>query len=149
MGCKVYISGYDEKYSRSDNMKEWEGQESVIHTHLQTRIEERIKELKSLVQDDDIVVSIASEDDPRSFLNNYTFTRRPAITVYDNGNFRAQWRNDKGEFIGIQFCGNNQVQYVFFARHGDQDLIRTCGRSNLSDVEKQIEELNLKSLTNV
>ncbi len=107
----------------------------------------RIQELKADARTEGHAVSAASEEDLLAFLDGYVFTRRPFITLLDNGNLRALWKNDTGEQIGIQFRGGKQVQYVFFARREGQDsMARVSGRDSLADIGRQIEALNLGRL---
>ena len=107
----------------------------------------RIQELKTDARAEDHRVSDDSEKDLLAFLGDYVFTRRPFITLLDNGNLRALWKNDAGEQIGIQFRGEKQVQYVFFAHREGQDFMaRVSGRDSLLDIGRQIEALNLGRL---
>lgn len=107
----------------------------------------RIQKLKSDARIEGHSVSSASEDDLVAFLNDHAFTRRPFITLLDNGNLRALWRSDAGEQIGIQFRGGKEVQYVFFARReGQAVMAQAFGRDRLSDIDRQIDALNLGRL---
>ena len=107
----------------------------------------RIQELKADAQIEGYTVSESSERDLLRFLDEYVFTQRPFITVLDNGNLRALWKNEKGENLGIQFLGKDQVQYVFFAYRADQDFIaRVSGRDSLTYIGRHIEALGLERL---
>jgi hypothetical protein len=124
-------------------------QEDTAHRHLKAAraAKARILELKTDARAESHAVSAASEENLLAFLDGYVFTRRPFITLLDNGNLRALWKNDAGEQIGIQFRGGKQVQYVFFARReGQEFMARVSGRDSLTDIERQIEALNLERL---
>lgn len=124
-------------------------QEDAAQKHLKAArgAKARIQELKADARAEGHAVSAASESDLLAFLDDYVFTRRPFITLLDNGNLRALWKNDDGEQIGIQFRGNKQVQYVFFAwRDGKDFMARVSGRDRLADIGRQIEALNLGRL---
>lgn len=124
-------------------------QEDTAQKHLKAAraAKARIQELKTDARAEGHPVSTASEEDLLAFLDGYVFTRRPFITLLDNCNLRALWKNDAGEQIGIQFRGGKQVQYVFFARREGQDFMaRVSGRDSLSDIGRQIEALDLVRL---
>jgi len=105
----------------------------------------RIQELKADVRG--YLVSESSARDLLYFLNGCVFTSRPFITVLDNGNLRALWKNEKGEQLGIQFLGKDQVQYVFFAYRAEQDLMaRVSGRDSLAYIGRHIEALGLERM---
>lgn len=107
----------------------------------------RIDELKTDAQAEQQAVSLESEQDLLAFLDHCVFTRRPFITLLDNGNLRVLWKNKAGEQIGIQFRGGKQVQYVFFARRdGSEFMARVSGRDSLMCIRLQIEALNLLRL---
>jgi len=107
----------------------------------------RIMELKDDARAEGYGVSAASENDLLAFLNGRVFTRRPFITLLDNGNLRALWKNAEGEQIGLQFRGGKQVQYVLFARRKDEGFMaRASGRDSLAGIERQIEAHNLGRL---
>lgn len=124
-------------------------QEDAAQRHLKAAraATARIRELKADARAEGHTVSAASEEDLQAFLDGYVFTRRPFITLLDNGNLRALWKNAAGEQIGIQFRGGKQVQYVFFARRDGGDFMaRVSGRDSLADIGRQIEALNLGRL---
>jgi len=124
-------------------------QEDAAQRHLKAAraATARIRELKADARAEEHIVSAASEEDLLAFLDGYVFTRRPFITLLDNGNLRALWKNAAGEQIGIQFRGGKQVQYVFFARReGGNFMARVSGSDSLADIGRQIEALNLGRL---
>ncbi len=113
---------------------------AVSHTsRMSKEIESRIEDLKALAGDEGIEASDDSERDLRSFLHSLDFTRRPYLVLLDNGNFRAVWKNDDREQIGLQFQGRGQVQFVLFAlRLPDRFMARATGRDTLECVRRQI-----------
>jgi hypothetical protein len=107
----------------------------------------RIDDLKSEAQAEGYAVSAASEKDLFTFLDTKVFTRRPLVTLLDNGNLRVLWRNAEGEQIGLQFRGNKQVQYVLFARRQTGNFIaRSSGRDTLANIGRQIDVNDLARL---
>ncbi|CAN0119650.1 unnamed protein product [Phaeothamnion confervicola] len=60
------------------------------------------------------------------FLGGLKLAHRPAIFLLDNGNFRALWRDENNkQQVGLQFLGNETVQYVIFVREGQTDKLKT------------------------
>ena len=59
-------------------------------------------------------VSRASLKDLLTFLDGTTFSRRPAVFLLDNGNFRVVWKNADNEQAAFQFRGESTVHCVFF-----------------------------------
>lgn len=107
----------------------------------------RLSELKVDARAEGYTVSPKSEKDLLEFLNSRIFTRRPFITLLDNGNLRALWKNAEGEQIGLQFLGAHKVQYVLFAKRiRGEFMARASGRDTLSDIDRQIEAHNLGRL---
>jgi hypothetical protein len=108
---------------------------------------QRIKALKIEAQSINHVVSYASEKDKIDFLSEHPFVTRPFISLLDNGNLRALWKNEFGEQIGLQFLGNKQIQYVLFARRGENvPIARSAGRDTLANIRTQIQASNLGHL---
>jgi len=124
-------------------------QEDIARKHLEAAraVTVRIHELRTDARAEGQPISAASEADLLAFLTDCVFTRRPFITLLDNGNLRALWKNAAREQIGIQFRGGGLVQYVFFSRRGGQDFMaRVSGRDRLADIGRQIDALNLGRL---
>lgn len=124
-------------------------QEHTAQKHLKAAhaAKARVQELKTDARTEGHPVSAASEEDLLAFLDDHVFTHRPFITLLDNGNLRALWKNDADEQIGIQFRGEKQVQYVLFARREGQDyMARVSGRDNVANIGRQIDALTLGRL---
>ncbi len=77
-------------------------------------------------------VSQASLSDLHLFLTQISFSRRPAIYLLDNGNFRAVWKNAENEQAALQFRGGGIVQCVFFSKREVPQL--PLNRETLIDV---------------
>jgi hypothetical protein len=67
-------------------------------------------------------VSQGSLKDLFAFLSDTPFTRRPAVYLLDNGNFRVVWKGPDNEQAAFQFRGNNIVHCVFFFRRAASQL---------------------------
>jgi hypothetical protein len=124
-------------------------QDSVARQHLKAfnAAKARISDLKVDARAEGHQVSAASESDLWAFLNTKVFIHRPYITLLDNGNLRALWKNSEGEQIGLQFRGSKEVQYVLFARRQNGDFIaRASGRDTLANIGRQIDAHELRRL---
>jgi hypothetical protein len=65
----------------------------------------------------------------------------------DNGNLRAVWRGEDTSRLGIQFLGNQSVEYVIFKRRqGAKEVSRAAGFDTLDGFKKQIQAFDLKAL---
>jgi len=67
-------------------------------------------------------VSPASLKELLTFLDSTAFSRRPAVFLLDNGNFRAVWKNTDNEQAAFQFRGDNTVHCVFFFKRPSSQL---------------------------
>ena len=114
----------------------------------QTAAEKRLEVLKEIAAEEGFAVSPGSEKALKAFLAATSFTKRPYITLLDNGNVRVFWEDKAtGEQVGLQFLGGDQVQYVIFARRGRQGYIaRSAGRDLVTNMESQIDANGLRRL---
>jgi hypothetical protein len=107
----------------------------------------RIDALREDARDEQIQIHDASESDLHGFLLTWRGATDPFISLLDNGNFRILWDSEDGRQIGLQFLGNDSVQFVLFAkRDGVDQLSRSAGRDTVDGVVKQIRGLDLLSL---
>lgn len=137
-----------ERKSEADELADRQVEEAKKRTAAQTAAERRLQELKEAAAEEGYAVSLASEKALRAFLAAMPFTKRPYITLLDNGNVRAFWEDKAaGEQVGLQFLGGDQVQYVIFARRAGQGYIaRNAGRDLVTNMESQIETNGLRHL---
>lgn len=150
---KGTISSFSERESEpsiepSKELAQEQAQIAQKHLAAFNSARSRIDELKSAAQLEDQPVNAASEKDLLAFLNTKLFARRPYITLLDNGNLRALWKNSAGEQIGLQFRGGKTVQYVFFSRRADGPpfVARCSGRDTLANIDRLIEAHDLAQL---
>ena len=114
----------------------------AMHAKKQTR--ERLNNLRDIALEEGIEISIHSEIDLWSLLDTLEFKKRPYLFLLDNGNLRALWKNDEGEQIGIQFFGQDLIQYVLFSlRMPGRIMARTSGRDTLPNIRRQIGAFDL------
>ena len=82
----------------------------------------RIRELVADAIMSNEPLSLGSVADLVAFLGETSFTKRPAIYLLDNGNFRAVWKGADNEQAAFQFRGNNIVHCVFFFKRAASQL---------------------------
>ena len=114
-------------------------QQAVLH---------RLKTLHEVAVEEGMSIAQASEDDLRRYLlDQLKPAVRPAISLLENRNLRALWKDAAGQQIGLQFRGNAWVQYVIFARSIPERAIKTyVGREKIADVLPLIEHAGLRAL---
>ena len=107
----------------------------------------RLKYLRSEAELDGFSVNQASEKDFWLFFRSTPFLRKAGVILMDNGNLRAVWRGEDTSRLGIQFLGNQSVEYVIFKRRQDaKEVSRAAGFDTLDGFKKQIQAFDLKAL---
>ncbi len=111
--------------------------------------EKRIAELKRYGADEGVSLNAASLEDFWFFVGYKGTRQRAGLVLLDNGNLRASWRDDDGNFLGIQFAGHRQVEYVIFKHRRHSELVsRVAGIDTLDGIRKQLQAFELVSLVN-
>ena len=107
----------------------------------------RIAELREYGVEDGVTVNLASERDFWSFVKSLPATRPGSLVLMDNGNLRAVWKGDRGSHLGLQFLGDQMIQYVIFKqRPGVSKVSRVAGADTFDGIKRQIDAFELKSL---
>ena len=107
----------------------------------------RIELLRSDAEDDGFVLNESSEKDFWQYIRSAPFAQKAGLVLVDNGNLRAVWKGDDESHLGIQFLGNQWVEYVIFKRRpSTSDVARVAGRDTLDGVKRQIDAFDLTSL---
>lgn len=107
----------------------------------------RIEVLREDALDEEIQIRDASEKDLHKFLLTWVGASDPLLSLLDNGNFRILWDAEDGRQIGLQFLGDDAVQFVLFTKREGADLLsRSAGRDTMDGVVRQIRGLGLLSL---
>jgi hypothetical protein len=91
-------------------------------TQLRQDIEARIVDLVADAALAREPVAPASLKDLLTFLDSMAFSRRPAVFLLDNGNFRVVWKNVDNEQAAFQFHGDDTVHCVFFFKRMSSKL---------------------------
>ncbi len=108
---------------------------------------ERIAELISDATLDGISLNNSSQRDFWTFLRAQDFFSKGKLFLLDNGNLRAVWKSEMGDQIGLQFLGNEAIQYVLFKhRPRAEKVSRGAGRDTLDGIRDQIAALDLANL---
>ncbi len=107
----------------------------------------RMKFLQDEAAHDGCVMNHASRIDFERFVRSAPNIRRGDLTLMDNGNLRAIWRDEREAHLGLQFLGGGMVQYVIFKkRENEQSISRVTGRDSLEGLERQVDAFELRSL---
>lgn len=110
----------------------------------------RIEQLRSLGEEDGILISWASVNDFWSFVNSAPLASKAGLVLMDNGSLRAIWKREDGSRVGLQFLGSQMAEYVIFKRRpATTDVSRVAGIDTLEGIKRQIHAFDLNSLVNV
>jgi hypothetical protein len=132
--------------SEIEVVDEWERRRSLQST-ARTGVEDRLREVLIGAQLASEPFLEASLEDFRTFIYSLPLLQRPAIFLLENGNLRALWRNDHNEQVGLQFLGDELVQYViFFRRKRKPVILREAGIDLLSEIRTKISATNSEHL---
>ncbi len=111
---------------------------------VESSLRKRLSDLENIAVSDGITLSRDSEADLTNFLRTAVPKQRPSLFLLENGNFRAVWKGNAGEQVGLQFLGKGEVQFVIFAcRHDPELTIRSSGRDTLKGILRVIEAFEL------
>ena len=114
-----------------------------IHNDYQHRIEI----LNSDTEVDDFALNEASKKDFWQYIRSVPFAQKAGLVLVDNGNLRAVWKGDDESHLGIQFLGNQWVEYVIFKRRpSTRHVARVAGHDTLDGVKRLIDAFDLTSL---
>ena len=114
---------------------------NVIHTY-----RERMDLLHFYAGQDGIVVNEDSETGFWTFISSVPSFIAGDLVLLDNGNLRIVWaRNDSESHLGLQFLGNDMVQYVIFKQRPFSRIVsRVAGRDSFAGIRKQINTFGLE-----
>ncbi len=80
---------------------------------------ERIGQLEHEGLAEGIELNESSERDFWKFINTPAITRQAELVFIGEGNLRAVWEDEIGNFLGLHFLGNRRIIYVIFKKHAD------------------------------
>ena len=108
--------------------------------------QDRINFLKEEAKIEEIPFNKKSESDFWSFIKSIPFIRKSGLFLRDNGNLRVVWKDDNGNRLGLEFFGNDWMQYVIFKRRAEKEIARVVGKDNQQGIKEQIRAFDLTSL---
>lgn len=107
----------------------------------------RIKELCAYAVDDGYSLRPESERSFWEFFGGGPRLRPFELVLIDNGNLRAVWQDEQETHVGLQFLGDDIVQFVLFKRRcSSRPVSRVVGRDTVAGFESQIRAFELQSL---
>lgn len=108
---------------------------------------ERIEDLRNDAELDGFTVNEVSETDFWSFVTSIPYPRKAGLVLMDNGNLRAVWEDNNGNLVGLQFLGDQWIEYVIFKRRpAAEDVSRVAGHDTLDGIKGQVRTFDLAAL---
>ena len=105
----------------------------------------RIQDLKEIGLDDGISLNPDSKTACLKFFRANPFLKPAGLIVKENGNLRAIWEGENEVHVGLQFLGDQSLQYVIFKqRTPEAPVSRVSGRDTMDGIMHQIEAFDLK-----
>ncbi len=105
----------------------------------------RIQDLKEICLDDGISLNPDSKTACLKFFRANPFLKPAGLIVKENGNLRAIWEGENEVHVGLQFLGDQSLQYVIFKQRTPEDPVsRVSGRDTMDGIMHQIEAFDLK-----
>ena len=108
--------------------------------------EDRIDFLKEEAKIEKIPFNKKSESDFWSFIKSVQFIKKGSLFLGDDGNIYATWDDDKEDYLGLDFFGNDLIRYVIFKHRSGKKIDRVVGRENQQGIKEQILAFDLNSL---
>ena len=107
----------------------------------------RIKTLCAYAMDDGYSLRPESERGFWNFFGGEPRLRRFELVLIDNGNLRAVWQDEQETHVGLQFLGDDFVQFVIFKRRcPSRPNSRVVGRDTVAGLKSQIQAFGLQPL---
>lgn len=110
-------------------------------------INERLEELEVVGKEENLIMSQDSKSEFLKFIHLLNPSIRPLIFIVENGNLRALWPHDDGRQIGLQFLGEERIQYVMFDEKQSDGTVNTeYGRTSFKKIIDLINKSPFKDL---
>ena len=107
---------------------------------------QRIAQLRAYALEDGFDLNEASQNDFRRFVESIPDMRRASLILDENGNLRANWRDDGTGQAGIEFFGDGTAEFVFYYEPND---VWEAGMGALNEVKERIKSFGLAELVGV
>jgi len=142
---KTDVSAWNVDVENQDLEIELEGH--VERERVQSSIRQRISTLKRLGQEEGITSSEESGKLLFEFFVKRKIKNKPFIFLLENGNYRALWKGEKGQQIGLQFLPDGKIQFVIFVPRSDSlELARSYGVDTPLGINRMVEDSTLRDL---
>ncbi len=107
----------------------------------------RLEYLKNEAAFENCMLNNRSHQDFKKFVNSMPNIRKGILVLLENGNLRLIWRDGQDTQLGLQFLGEEMIQYVFLNRRElGQPIAYTHGTDHLDGIQHQIEASKIDSL---
>lgn len=104
----------------------------------------RVSELRNIAAEEELPFIESSAREALAFAKELNATSRPGAFLVGNGCVRLLW-TDGPEQIGLQFRGDQTIQYVMFARRAGQ-VATHMGGDDKETILRQITAIGLRHL---
>lgn len=110
-------------------------------------LNKRLEELEVVGKEESLFMSQDSKNEFLKLICLLNPSIRPLVFIVDNGNLRALWPDDDGRLIGLQFLGEERVQYVMFDKRQSDGTANTAyGRTSFKKIIDLINKNPFKNL---
>ena len=130
-------------------MKEADGKagEPAGFSEIRKAYQKRIRELAKYGAEEGIAINPESREDFEAFIEQRPRWRKGSTELLNNGNLRAVWKDDAGNHLGLQFLGNQNLEYVIFRRRANPgEKLREAGRDAFAGIDQRVEQPDLLRL---
>ena len=130
-------------------MKEADGKtgEPAGFREIRKAYRERIHELAMYGAEEGTAINPESQEDFEAFIERRPRWRKGLTELLNNGNFRAVWKDDAGNRLGLQFLGRQKMEYVIFRRRPNPgEKLREAGRDTFAGIDQRMEPPDLLRL---
>ena len=110
---------------------------------IENNYQQRIHQLESIAEDEDIFVSSKSCDDFWLFIRNYRSSPQAGLILTDEGNLVAIWRDTTGSTVEVEFQGDEQCKLIVFKDPRDPlRVLPDISRDTLASIGERIGGLS-------
>ena len=103
--------------------------------------QERIRELAKYGAEEGTAINPESQEDFEAFIEQRPRWRKGLTELLNNGNFRAVWKDDAGNRLGLQFLGGQKLEYVIFRRRPNPgEKLREAGRDTFAGIDQRVAQ---------
>ncbi len=108
----------------------------------------RINELMEYGEEDGIKLNQNSRHDFQQFIDSEPNLRRGSLTLADDGNLTAAWRDDMATLLTLHFLGKGMIQFVILKKLAHSQSTIVYGHGHLRQIKNQISACELEEFLN-